>query len=315
MDLLGAIGGFVAGLVLVVYFAERLVRGVVGVSLGFGISAFLISVVFIGFDPENLAVGVAASASDAPGIALGSVVGAAIVATDLAFGITALVTPIRFERAPARVLVVPVAALGLFWVLALDSRLSRLDGALLIAGYVAALGYLRWAARHGLDIRASGEVAETLEHADRPGRWRPLGVLAVATIGIVVGSDLLVGAATTITDRLGVSSTVFGMTVLALLVSVEELARELPAALRGRPDISVGNVVGSVLAFVLFNAGVIAVVRPLPVGGDVLWFYLPLCLAALVVVTVLLARRKVTRVGGAVLVALYLVFFAAGYLR
>src|SRR6266542_2399476 len=40
MDILGAIGGFVAGLVLVVYFAERLVRGVVGVSLGFGISAF-----------------------------------------------------------------------------------------------------------------------------------------------------------------------------------------------------------------------------------------------------------------------------------
>jgi Ca2+/Na+ antiporter len=50
--------------------------------------------------------------------------------------------------------------------------------------------------------------------------------------------------------------------VLAFLVSIEELARELPAALKGKPEISYGNVSGSILAFFLFNAGIIALVHP-----------------------------------------------------
>jgi len=41
---------FIAGLALVIYFAEKLVKGVVGTSAGFGVSAFVISVVVMGFD-------------------------------------------------------------------------------------------------------------------------------------------------------------------------------------------------------------------------------------------------------------------------
>lgn len=65
------------------------------------------------------------------------------------------------------------------------------------------------------------------------------------------------------------------MTVVALAISVEELARTVPAALAGRPEVSFGTVAGSVLAFFLFNAGVIALVSPLDVGAPTLRFYLP----------------------------------------
>ena len=67
---------FVVGLALVIYFAEKLVKGAVGTAIGFGISAFLVSVIFIGFDPENLAVGTVGSAEEVAGIALGSIIGA-----------------------------------------------------------------------------------------------------------------------------------------------------------------------------------------------------------------------------------------------
>jgi cation:H+ antiporter len=90
MNAIVSIALFVAGLVLVIYFAEKLVKGAVGTSLGFGISAFLVSVIFIGFDPENLAVGAVGSFEGIAGIALGSIIGAAMVAIALAFGITAL---------------------------------------------------------------------------------------------------------------------------------------------------------------------------------------------------------------------------------
>ncbi len=86
--------------------------------------------------------------------------------------------------------------------------------------------------------------------------------------------------------HLGLSDTVFGMTVLALAISVEEIARELRAPWRGRPDVSYGNVLGSVLAFFLCNAGIIALVRPVAVSPQVLRFYLPLCLASVALVSV-----------------------------
>lgn len=87
MNLVVSIALFVVGLGLVVYFAEKLVKGTVGMSLSFGISAFLISVIFIGFDPENLALGGVVAYEGVAGIALGSIIGATMVAIALAFGI------------------------------------------------------------------------------------------------------------------------------------------------------------------------------------------------------------------------------------
>jgi cation:H+ antiporter len=127
MSLLTSVALFALGLALVIVFAEHLVEGAVGTSAGFGLSPFLVSVVFIGFDPENLAVEAAGAHGGVPGIALGSVVGAAMVAIALAFGLTALIVPMQFERAPGGVLAVPLVAVLLFATLAWDGSLSRLD--------------------------------------------------------------------------------------------------------------------------------------------------------------------------------------------
>jgi cation:H+ antiporter len=144
------------------------------------------------------------------------------------------------------------------------------------------------------------------------GKWKSLGLLVLSLVAIVVGSEMLVASSETIIASLGLSDTVFGMTILALLVSIEELARELPAALQGRPEISFGNVVGSILAFFLCNAGIIAMVQPVPVSEQVLRFYLPLCLLTIVVVSLFMLRQQIPRWAGAVLVGLYLLFVAGG---
>jgi len=303
----------VVGLGGVVYFAEKLVKGVVGTSLGFGVSTFVVSVVFIGFDPENLAVGAVASYEGASGIALGSVIGAAMVAIALAFGITALIAPMRFERAPSQVLGVPILSVILLGVLGMDGELSRIDGAILLLGFMLSVFYLIRLSKAGFDIKASGEVAETLEEADAVNRWRSAGLMVGSLVAIVIGSEMIVTGAETIVTRLGFSDTVFGMTVLALLVSIEELARELPAAKRGKAEIAYGNVAGSLLAFFLFNAGIIALVNPVAVDGLVLTFYLPMCLATVVVVSGFMLTKSVPRWAGAILVALYVVFAIGGY--
>ena len=98
MEIVLALVLFGVGLGLIIFFAEQLVKGVVGTSIGFGLSTFLLSVIFIGFDPDNLAVGTVASAEGMAGIALGSILGGAMVAVALAFGISALVAPMTFAQ-------------------------------------------------------------------------------------------------------------------------------------------------------------------------------------------------------------------------
>ena len=85
MSLFQAIVFVLAGIGLVVFFSEQLVKGVVGTSVNFNVSAFLISVIFLGFDPENLGVGAVGTYESVGGIAMGSVIGAAMVAMALTY--------------------------------------------------------------------------------------------------------------------------------------------------------------------------------------------------------------------------------------
>jgi cation:H+ antiporter len=311
MSLLVGLGLFVVGLALVLVFSERLVESTIGVSHHVGLSAFLISVVFIGFDPENLGVGAVASAEASAGIALGTIVGAAMVALALAFGITALIVPLDFEQAPRRILVLPVGAVAVLTLLALDGRLSRGDGALLLLGYVGAVGILlRWE-REGIHVAPTSAVESEVEDEASEGALRSVAWFVASLVGIVAGSEFLVRGAQPLIAALGWTETVFGMTLLAFLVSIEEVARELPAALKGRPDISYGNVLGSALAFFGFNAGVIALVRPVPVDPITQHFYLPVCAGVVLIIALLMWRRRVPRWGGALLVLVY-VFFVVG---
>jgi cation:H+ antiporter len=305
---------FGVGLGLILVFAEQLVKGVVGTSIGFGLSTFLLSVIFIGFDPDNLAVGTVASAEGVDGIALGSILGGAMVAVAFAFGIAALVAPMTFAKVPPQVLGVQMLAVVLLTVLSLDGQLSRVDGGILLAAFGLAILYLVRLGRRGLDIQASGEVGHRLQKGNIPGKWPSLGLFILSLVAIVVGSELLVSGAQTLLTWFGIADLPFGMTVLAFLVSIEELERELPAARQGRPDISFGNVLGSILAFFLCNAGIIALVLPLAVDRTVLTFYLPLAFITTALVSGFMLTKRVPRWAGGVLILCYAVFVVGAWL-
>lgn len=303
---------FVLGLGLVIYAAEKLVLGTLGVSLGFGLSTFVISVLFIGFDPENLAVGATGVYEGVYGIALGSIVGSTMVAAALAFGLTALISPMIFERTSKGVLALPVFAVLGFGALAFDGQLTRADGLLLLLGFALSVFCLIRLSQEGWDIEPGGEAGEGLKEAHRLGTIKALVVFSLSLVGILAGSGMLVESSKRIISVLGVSDTVFGMIVLSFLMSIEELARELPAALKGRPEIAYGNVSGSVLAFFLFNAGCISLVHPLRVERQVLNLFLPVCFLAVLSGTLFMAGKRVGRAQGAILIFLYGLFVAVG---
>jgi cation:H+ antiporter len=305
------VGGL--GLGVVIFFAEQLVKGVIGTSMAFGLSAFLLSVIFIGFDPDNLAVGAAATAEKMSGIALGSILGGAMVAIAFAFGLSAVVAPMTFAQVPLQIVGVQMLAVILFAVLSLDGELSRVDGVILLAALVLAVLYLLRSGRRGLDIKPSGEVGHRLQKGNIPGKWLSLGLFILSLLAIAVGSEMLVKSTQTLLARFHIADLPFGMTILAFAVSIEELERELPAARQGRPDISFGNVLGSILAFFLCNAGIIALVRPVPVDHTVLTFYLPVTFITTAIVSGLMLTKCVPRWAGGVLMLLYGLFVTGGW--
>ncbi|MGE0630232.1 MAG: sodium:calcium antiporter [Hyphomicrobiaceae bacterium] len=306
------IGSIAFGLALVLFFAGRLVQGTLAFARGFGLSAFVVSVLFLGFDPENLAVGAVGTYEGAPGIAMGTIVGSAMVAIALAFGVTALIVPLRFEQAPRSILVVPIMAMALVGLLAWDGELSRVDGLVLLTGYLIGILYLVWLSRRGVDIQGAG-LGKKTEKAEGLTTFKAVGLLLISLAMIVAGSELLVRGARDLIEQFGLSQTLIGMTVIALAISIEEIARELPAAWKGHPEIAFGNVAGSVLAFFLFNAGIIALIRPLPIDAATANFYLPVAAGTVVLISALLLLRRVPRWAGALLVAVYIGFAVGGY--
>ncbi|MFC7232533.1 sodium:calcium antiporter [Saliphagus sp. GCM10025308] len=146
----------------------------------------------------------------------------------------------------------------------------------------------------------------------RSGRFA-LGVAVLAAVGMTVGSGITVVSAEGIFVSLGVSGLAFGATVLSFIASIEELALTVEPVRQGRPHLAVGNVVGSTVFYVTANVGIVALLAPIDTGGAVLTVHWPIFAASLIVVAAMLARGRVTRSGGALLLALYGVYWIANY--
>jgi len=305
---------FIASILIIIYSAEKLVKSIASLSINFGVSTFLISLIFIGFDPENLAVTITGSAKHAYGIAMGSVLGSLMVAISLAFGIKIILSNVKFKTVSKTVLAIPVISLALLYVLSIDKVISRIDGFLLLATFMIAITYLFKLSKKGVDIKPEHEIEELFENSKlRVGKTRSVIVFIASLAGIVIGSELLINTAKPIIRFLGVSDTVFGMTILAFLISIEELARELPAALKGMPDVSFGNVAGSVMHFCLLNTGIAAIASPIMLNNLIVSFYMPLTLITTLFIMLVMLKKQLPKWSGFVLIALYALFVVRGF--
>jgi cation:H+ antiporter len=264
----------------------------------------------VGFDAENLGVGIDAAARSLPGVALGTIIGASMVATAFAIGLTAIIKPVEFGLSRKGVLLIAPVAVLVAWLLSLDGTLSRSDGVVLLAVFVGLVTYLLWEGKRGLVMR--GEAHEAMAEVQREHHSKIFyGGLVIATlVGLVIGAELAVWGTRRILDISGISGTLFGMTVVAFAVSVEELARTLIPVVKGHSEIAVGNVIGSAAYFFTFNAGLIALIAPLLVEPQVRWNYYPFALAAAILIGILGFKERIGRAGGVLLLSLYMAFIA-----
>jgi len=302
----------IAGLVLLAAGAEGLVRGAGAVALRFGVAPLVVGLTIVAFgtgSPEFV-LSVQAAAGGSGGIALGNVVGSNISNIALVLGVAALVRPMVVQARLIR-REVPVMIVATFGLAALlwDGGLSRLDGAVLVAGAVAYVVLAYFGARRGDLPVVAAEFDAALER-ERSLRVELL-LVAVGLGALLLGATVLLRGAVSLAAAVGVSEVVVGLTVIAIGTSLPELATSVTAARRRQADVAFGNAVGSNAINILAVLGAAALVRPIPAGG-----LRPLDLAVFLVSAVallpLMARGSVlNRWEGGVLVAGYAAYLVS----
>ena len=300
------------GIALVVYGAERFVQGIAGSALVLGVSSFALGVIFGGFDAENLGTGIAAAVKGLPGISLGTVIGSSIFLLGAAVGITALLIPLEV-RVPARYILLTLLSPLPMFALMLDGTLSRYDGIALLVISLPVIGYIVRDSRHCTFLEKDEEFEEVLEEREEKPAWYFPALLLFSLVVIIAGAELLVRGAKGIIQSFGISDTLLGMVFVAAAVSFEEVARMVVPAWRGRPEISMGNILGTVLFFVLFNIGLIALASPLEVERSVVSFHFPAMMLILAATSAFMLNGKISRGNGIVLIVLYLAYLILNY--
>jgi cation:H+ antiporter len=304
LSLVVGIGAFGAGLWLLVESVEGLITSLRAWALAAGMSGIVVGALVLGFDVESTAAGVAATLDDLPGTALGASIGAAIFLVTCGLGIAALIAPFAV-RPPTAMLAAGGVATALCIALAADGRLSRIDGAVLLASFVPLVAAI-----------VLGRPKVALDRDGRPERPRLLAVKVLGgLVGLIVGAELLVFGTGRVVSELGLSETVFGLLVVGAAVSFEEVVLEALPAFRGFPELSVGNALGTLVFLLTGSLGVIVLARPITVPGAVTGYHLPALGLTVLLAGALLARGRLGRVEGVVLVAAYAAYAAGALLH
>lgn len=298
------------GLLILLLAGDALVRGAVNMSLRLGVPALIVSLTIVAFGTSapELLIAIAAIKDNAPGIAMGNVVGSNTANVLLVLGVPAILATLHTSECDTRQnYIYMILATFLFIAVAAFGPITWVHGMVLLAALAAILLKAFFDAKAHRENEQGDADLDDLEGAD-PSLpwWRILLYLVLGLIGLPLGADLLVDGAVSIATDFGVSETVIGLTLVAIGTSLPELATTVMAALRRQADVAIGNVIGSNMFNLLAIIGLASLVGEIGVDPKFLRFDLWVMLAAsLILLPFVFFKQNITRTWGILLTGLY----------
>ncbi len=269
---------FLFGLVILVIGAEMLVRGAVHLAASMNIPPLIIglTVVAFGTGAPELVVGSMAAYKGDTAIALGNVIGSNIVNTLAVLGLSAAICPLVVHAQLIRFDVpIMIMASLLFYLAAWSGVITPLMGGVFFSLMIA---YTFLCILKGKEYDEEFEE-EYGDSQKAPGKLLFLyGILVLVGIFFLMwGANWLVEGAVDIARYFQVSEMFIALTIVAIGTSLPELATSVVAALHGKREIAVGNIVGSNIFNILAVLGFSALISPvgIPVPSSALSVDLP----------------------------------------
>lgn len=256
------------GLALILLGANYLVDGSSSIARRFGISEFVIglTIVGIGTSTPEMVVSFLSAFQGKADMAIGNIVGSNIFNVYMILGLTALVSPLAITKSNLRKdIPINICVTALLILLGMKAslfgfgsdHLSRLDGILLLAIFA----WYLWSSfkSDSSDEQDSGVKVKS-------GFVSTLMIIG-GLAGLIIGGRLFVNSSTELAKMFGVSDKFIAITIMAAGTSMPELATCIVAALKGRGQLALGNVLGSNIANILLILGGSAVIHPLSFNG------------------------------------------------
>ncbi len=308
MEILLQVLLLVIGFVMLIKGADWFVEGASKVADRFGIPQIVIGLTIcaMGTSLPEASVSISAALKGAADITIGNVVGSNIANVLLILGITSLIRPIpvkkntiRYEIPFTIAITVLIAVLGL-----LDEKVNRLEGVILWAFMIVYLIYLFVISKTDKDAVEEGKTAGENESV-----IKMIVMIIVGAVLIVLGGNFTVDAASRIALAFGMSERLVGLTIVAFGTSLPELVTSATAALKGKSDIAIGNIVGSNIFNILFVAGTTALITPVPYSAGFMVDTIVAIIAIVLLFVCVLPKKKLGRLGGAVMLLGYAGYF------
>lgn len=300
----------VAGLVLLFFGGEALVRGAVGTARSFSVSPLLIglSVVAMATSSPELVVSLEAALADRPAIAIGNVMGSNIANILLILGMAAVISvlPCRKELV-YRDGSMMVAGSIIMTALVYTGSIERWHGVCMIAGLVLFLSYTFYREKKLANGAAVVHEHEAEEVPSPPGgRLGSIAFVLGGLVALIIGAQLLVYGATETARSFGVSEAVIGLSLVAVGTSLPELASVGVAAWRGHADVALGGIIGSNIFNIFAILGVTSITLPIHIDaqfqGIDIWLMMG---SSALLLPLMLSGAKLSKVEGGLFLAAY----------
>jgi cation:H+ antiporter len=302
--------GLVVGGLGLFFGGSWLVKGASRLAMALGVSALIVglTVVALGTSAPELLVSLTAALEASSDVALGNVVGSNIANIGLILAVSALITPMVLDWRVLRREIVFLLAFTIFSIImSVDGSFSRIDGVVLVLGYIVYTAVIyRQARSERREIEPELTEYEAVRHlTDRANPLIEAGRALLGLVTLVIGARLFVGGAVGVAREIGLSELIIGVTLVAVGTSLPELITCIIAAQRREHDIVMGNILGSNIANLLVILGIVAIIQPIPVPVSVQSIDYPVMLFFAVLLLPMALRRRLHLWGGLALLVLY----------
>lgn len=301
---------------------ELLIHALVRTALRFGVSAFLMAVVFSGWEFDNVAVGVFTGFAELQNVAFGLAIGNAVSIFGLTLALGALAFPFSVD-VPDDYLAMTAAAPLLLVPALLSGSLTPTVSIMFIVVYVVVFAYIVQRER-GMDrtfmqadevkeasTAADGEVGRSLPAPGRAltrSKWFWPLMLLVAVGGIILGAEGSASSVEGILSTWNLTGTFLGVTLITVLYTVDDLLLVLEPLRLGYEDVAVGGVIGSLLFFVTANVGIVGLLGTIHFRWETVFVHLPTLIGFAALATYMLRRGEMTHKHGGLLLGLYVLY-------
>lgn len=314
----------IAGFVVLIKGADFLVEAASYIARALKVPSLVIGLTIVAFGTScpEAGVSIASSISGQNSLSYSNVVGSNTFNLLIVVGFTALLAAVAVDKDLLKfdfpICIICTSAMVAFCA---DKKFSRIEGIIFVVGIIAYTTYLVIRAKKSL-VKDNVET-DTEVSGPKPGEkgvglkifYRIL-IIIVSVAAITLSSKyMIVNPCSFFAEKMGVSQTIIGLTIVAMGTSLPELATSLVAMKKGENNIAMGNAVGSNIFNILFVLGMAGTIKPLEIGGDN-FFDGIFCIGITVLAYVLsITGKKVSRIEGGTMVFIYIAYIAYAVMR